>query len=230
MHRRRGWILKLSGWLSLVIIGCAGPSSASPQQVFRDSFTAIRSRDASLEGVQLQILVDGDDRTGCGKAPDASVLAFYCREDRTIYTNSETLQTLNQKYGFGAVRYLAAHELAHGRQHAVTGFSRGLVWSSVVDELQADCIAGAYLRMTYGTSSGLAETPSILAFAEAIGDHSYFERDWHGTPGLRKKAVTRGLNQGDPARCLSSRRFNYGALIDQGRRLMPGLRRFLQKE
>lgn len=229
MHLRNSWILKLPGCLYLLLVGVAGASSASPQQVFSDSFKAIRSRDANLAGVQLRILADGDDRTGCGKAPDTSVLGMYCLLNRTVYTNQGTLQALNEKYGLGAVRYLAAHELAHGRQHAVTGFSRVLVWSSVVDELQADCIAGAYLRMAYGVTIESAETPGILAFAEAIGDHSYFERDWHGTPGLRRKAVTRGLNQGDPARCFSSRQFNYGELIDQGRRMMPGLRQFLQR-
>jgi predicted metalloprotease len=150
--------------------------------VFTETFAAIRSQDASPASVQLRILADGDDRTGCGRAPGTAVLGMYCLKDRTVYTNRITLQALDQRFGSGAVRYLAAHELARGRQHAVTGFSSGLVWSSVVDELQADCIAGAYLRMAYGITSESPQTAGILAFAEKIGDHSILDRDWHGTP------------------------------------------------
>jgi hypothetical protein len=158
MARRNSWILQLLGCFPLLLVACGGAGLASPQRVFTDTVEAIRNQDPSLGSVRLRTLPDGDDRTGCGKAPDTTVLGMHCLKDRTVYTNPGTLQVLNERFGSGAVRYLAAHELAHGRQHAVTGFSSGLVWSSVVDELQADCIAGAYLRMAYGITSESSQT------------------------------------------------------------------------
>lgn len=215
-------------WLAALIAASPLQAIASPQQTFRAAFAAIRSQDSSLESVQLRILASGETTTGCGRAPTSQILGLHCSKDHTIYTNQHTLELLQHQFGRGSVRYLAAHELAHGRQHAITGFSRTLIWSAVVDELQADCIAGAYLRRTFGISSGSSETAGILAFAEKIGDYSVFEQDWHGTPNWRRKAVSRGLNQGDPARCLSSSRFNYGAMVEQGRRWLPSMQRLLQ--
>lgn len=215
--------------LSGALLVGGSQAMASPQLIFTEAFEAIRKQDVSLEAVNLRILPDDETRTSCGPVSDTTLLGVYCLKDRTLYSNPGTLQMVAARYGPGAVRYLVAHELAHGRQHAVTGFSRSLVWTEVLDELQADCIAGAYLRGTYGWTPESPETAGLLAFAEELGDHSFFSRGWHGTPDLRKKAVTRGLNQGDPARCLSSQRFNYGNLVERGRRWLPALKRLLEQ-
>ncbi|MFN9545778.1 MAG: hypothetical protein ACK6AD_01710 [Cyanobacteriota bacterium] len=228
MCRQYGWLSLLLRSLPVLLLICGNRAMASPQLLFTEAYEAIRSQDANLEAVNLRILSDAETHTSCGPVPDPSLLGLYCLKDRTLYSNPGTLKALTDRFGPGAVRFLAAHELAHGRQHAVTGFSSALVWSEVLDELQADCIAGTYLRRTYGLTPDSADTAGILAFAETLGDYSYFARGWHGTPGLRRKAVSRGLNQGDPARCLSSQRFNYANLVERGRRWLPVLQRLLQ--
>ena len=228
-HGLSGWISRPLGCLVLLLMANAPPVVASPQNQFTAAFTVIRRQDNSISSVRMRILADGETLTGCGRVTVSDLVGLYCSKDRTVYTNQSTLMLLEKNFGRGALRYLAAHELAHGRQHAVTGFSRTLIWSSVVDELQADCIAGAYLRQAFGINTESAEVPGIMAFAETIGNYSIFEQDWHGTPSWRRKAVSRGLNQGDPASCLSSNRINYGALMEQGRQLVPTMQRLLQR-
>jgi predicted metalloprotease len=110
--------------------------------------------------------------------------------------------------------------MAHGRQHAVTGFAKDLVWSSVLDELQADCIAGSYLRLAYGYTPDSSQGEEVRRFAFNIGDREYLHHDWHGNPRWRAAAVSRGMRTGNPARCLSSKRFNYGNLVESGTELL----------
>lgn len=229
MCRQYGWFRRLLRSLPVMFLVWNSRAMASPEQLFTETFETIRGQDVHLGGVNLRILPDAETRTSCGPVPDPALLGLYCLKDRTLYSNPGTLKMVAERFGTGAVRYLAAHELAHGRQHAVTGFSSELVWSEVLDELQADCVAGVYLRTAYGLTLESTETAGILAFAEKLGDRNYFARSWHGTPGLRQKAISRGLNQGDPARCLSSQRFNYADLVERGRRLLPVLQRLLQQ-
>lgn len=229
MCRQYGWFARLLGSLPVMFLVCNSQAMASPEQLFSETFETIRRQDVHLESVNLRIIPDAQTNTSCGPVPNPTLLGLYCMKDRTLYSNPGTLKAVADRFGAGAVRYLAAHELGHGRQHAVTGFSSALVWSEVLDELQADCIAGVYLRVAYGLTLESTETAGILAFAEKLGDHSYFARSWHGTPSLRKKAISRGLQQGDPTRCLSSQRFNYANLVEHGRRLVPVLQRLLRQ-
>jgi predicted metalloprotease len=172
--------------------------------------------DHAVADVKARVLAAPRNNTGCGNAGNGDSVAFYCQPDRTIYVSLNTLNLIARSFGPYAIRYLAAHELAHGRQHAVTGFAKDLVWSSVLDELQADFIAGSYLRMAYGYTPGSPQGEEVRRFAFNIGDREYLQHDWHGNPRLRVSAVSLGMRTTEPSSCLSSKRFNYESLRRTG--------------
>ena len=213
----------------LLLSGGIAQARSSGQALFLDSLAELRRLDASVRDVGVRILPSSGARTGCGPAPDGDLVVFYCPRDRTVFGVASSITKVAQDFGRPGVRYLAAHELAHGRQHALGGFSRTVVRTAVLDELQADCIAGAYLRQAYGYTAESAAGQQVQQFAYSIGDRSFLHRDWHGNPRLRVAALSRGLNQGDPARCLSSRRFNYGTLMEQGASWLQRWRELRQK-
>lgn len=195
-------------------------ASGQPQQVFLSTLATIRNLDPSVASVKARIVAAPRNGTGCGYAENGDAVAFYCQRDRTIYVSLNTLTSMAESFGPSAVRYLAAHELAHGRQHAVTGFAKDLVWSSVVDELQADCIAGSYLRTAYNYTPESESGEEVRRFAFNIGDREYLYHDWHGNPRWRVAAVSRGMRTGNPSGCLSSKKFNYGSLLESGKDLL----------
>ena len=205
------------------MVGClsnAALGSTQPEQLFLSTLGTLRNLDPYVASVKARVLSGYQNKTGCGAAASGDGVAFYCKNDQKIYVSSKLLSTIEKNYGSSAVRYLAAHELAHGRQHSVTGFSKDIVWSSVLDELQADCIAGAYLRLAYGYTPSSTQGNEVRQFAFNIGDHDYLSNDWHGNPRWRVAAVSRGMRTGDPAGCLSSKRFNYGSLVDTGAEML----------
>jgi hypothetical protein len=221
MDAVRASIALLPG-LALLVSLALGPSQAgnNPQQLFLTTLTTLRNLDPSVASVRSRILAAPRNKTGCGNAGNGDSIAFYCQLDRTIYVSVNTLNAISENYGPSAVRYLAAHELAHGRQHAVTGFAKDLVWSSVLDELQADCIAGSYLRIAYRYTPETSQGEEVRQFAYNIGDREYLNHDWHGNPRLRVAAVSLGMRNSDPSSCLSSKRFNYESLRGSGSEML----------
>ena len=195
-------------------------ASSQPEQLFFSTMANLRNQDPYVASVEAKILVAPSNETGCGNAGNGDMVAFYCQRDRTIYVSVRTLNSINYGYGSSAVRYLVAHELAHARQHAVTGFAKDLVWSSVLDELQADCIAGSYLRIAYGYTPESTQGNEVRKFAHNIGSREYLNHDWHGNPRWRAAAVSRGMRTGEPSRCLSSKRFNYESLRESGAEIL----------
>lgn len=191
-------------------------AQGSSESLFLDTLMALRRHDPAVQDVRARVLENTGFRTGCGAAGDGDLVAFYCPIDRTIFATSATLARVAGSFDVAGVRYLAAHEMAHGRQHAVGGYSRAVVRTAVLDELQADCIAGTYLNRVYGYTAESEAGTQVRQFAYSIGDRSYLHPDWHGNPSLRVAALTRGLNQGNPAACLSSNEINYGTLLERG--------------
>lgn len=213
----RAPIASLAGLAMLLSLASNEARAGSqPQQLFLSTLATLRNQDPSLASVKARVLAAPRNETGCGNAGNDDAVAFYCQLDRTIYVSVNTLNSIAESFGPSAVRYLAAHELAHGRQHAVTGFAKDLVWSSVLDELQADCIAGSYLRIAYGYTPESVQGEAVRRFAYNIGDREYLHHDWHGNPRWRAAAVSRGMRTGNPTRCLSSQTFNYGSLLESG--------------
>lgn len=195
-------------------------ASTQPQQLFLSTLATLRNQDPSVASVKARILAAPRQETGCGNIGNSDEVAFYCQLDRTIYASLNTLNSITESFGPSAVRYLAAHELAHGRQHAVTGFAKDLVWSSVLDELQADCIAGSYLRTAYGYTPESVQGEAVRRFAFNIGDREYLHHDWHGNPRVRVAAVSLGMRTTELSSCLSSNRFNYESLRGSGAEML----------
>ena len=202
--------------LYLYLASSASNASSSPEQLFLSTFTTLQNLDPAVASVKVRILEAPRNKTGCGNAENGDSVGFYCQLDRTIYVSLNMIDSIYKNYGSSAVRYIVAHELAHGRQHAVTGFSKGLVWSSVLDELQADCIAGSYLRIAYSFSPQSPQGEEVMNFAYNIGDRNYRHHNWHGNPRLRRSAVSLGMRTGEVSKCLSSKRFNYESLLESG--------------
>ena len=195
-------------------------ANTQPQQLFLSTLATLRNQDPSVASVKARILAAPRQETGCGNTGNSDEVAFYCQLDRTIYVSLNTLNSITESFGPSAVRYLAAHELAHGRQHAVTGFAKDLVWSSVLDELQADCIAGSYLRTAYGYTPESVQGEAVRRFAFNIGDREYLHHDWHGNPRVRVAAVSLGMRTAELSSCLSSNRFNYESLRGSGAEML----------
>lgn len=217
MDAVRAPIASLAGLALLIChIPNAALASSQTQQLFLNTLESLRNLDSSVVSVKARVLAAPRNNTGCGNAGNGDSVAFYCQLDRTIYVSDNTLALIARSFGPYAIRYLAAHELAHGRQHAVTGFAKDLVWSSVLDELQADCIAGSYLRMAYGYTPDSPQGEEVRRFAFNIGDREFIHHDWHGNPRLRVAAVSLGMRTAEPSSCLSSKRFNYESLRGSG--------------
>ncbi len=123
---------------------------------------------------------------------------FYCGLNQTIYLDLVIMQQATEGYGAPAIHYALAHEAGHDVQ-----FQLGISWSgapSVERELEADCMAGAFLEtsvdagdMTEGEFFGLLE------FAQFIGDPpgiSASDEGSHGMGSQRVAMLLRGFYNG----------------------------------
>ncbi len=193
-----------------------------PLEVRAQSFTAvgvaraseglIKVFDPTVRDVSLIVPAPKGTPTPCRKdnqSNNGDWEAFYCRLDRTILISQQALSQIEKRYGLEAIATLVAHEFAHGRQHAVTGFSSDVVWSTVFDELQADCIAGVYMRRATPIALSEKQITRSKAFLENIGDYSILERDWHGTPEMRGAVFQFGYDKGSLSSCWASGEKNW---------------------
>jgi len=139
--------------------------------------------------------------TACGvQASDTA--AFYCAADDTIYVGQAFARALydgtpgglpGQQAGYGravgdfAVAYAVAHEYAHNVQQEsgiLTGGGRALP-----TELNADCLAGTWMRWAYGQGRlDPGDVQEALDAALAVGD---FDLLSPSTTARRRSATTR---------------------------------------
>ena len=95
------------------------------------------------------------------------------------------------QYSDAALAYLLAHEYAHGMQTAF-GFEPGV---TVINELQADCLAGVYLAAIPNLVFDERDLREIVDFSYDMGSYEIWDSDWHGTPEMREQSVLRGLRE-----------------------------------
>lgn len=103
---------------------------------------------------------------------------------------------------------ILAHEYGHQLQYAY-GLPSQRESTARPNELEADGMAGYYLRRGYGKST-FSSIATAYDAAFAIGDYSTTSAGHHGTPPQRKSAVRLGFLLADPGNSkLSASSFDY---------------------
>lgn len=183
------------------------------------------ARDGRVYQEPTLVLFEGSVGSACGFQSSA-VGPFYCPGDSKVYLDTGFFRDLEQRFGAPgdfARAYVIAHEVAHHIQN-LTGISREVArmkqgagetranWLSVLQELQADCLAGVWAHHA-DASRDLLERGDVeegLAAAAAIGDdrlqmrsrgHVSPESFTHGTSDQRVRWFKRGMSAGDPSAC-----------------------------
>ncbi len=125
--------------------------------------------------------------------------AFYCRSDRTVYLSSGWMhRVIYPRFNRGGVAAIVAHEFGHHVQRTI-----GIADPKVSrQELQADCLAGIWVRAAVrrGTLEK-ADVADARRALRALGDKDYESKVHHGTPKERSRWFNRGYNSGDAYVC-----------------------------
>jgi uncharacterized protein len=174
---------------SLISVSCvlaSAPAKAelSPEVVVDGVYGGIQQIHGYQATPKLVWNVNQGARGGCGIIRGT----HYCRLNHTVYLTRQDIQMAYQ-HGDAALGYIIAHEYAHAMQSAYD-FMPG---RTVISELQADCLAGAYLAAIPSLSLDERDIQEIATFAYRVGDHAVWSRQHHGTPTQRVKAVAVGL-------------------------------------
>jgi predicted metalloprotease len=186
-----------------------------------DTWTSIFSENGLRYPAPRLVLFDDEVQSACGFA-SAAVGPFYCPRDQKVYIDLSFFRDLDRRFGAPgdfAQAYVIAHEVGHHIQNVLgvlspgsAGLSRAAANAqSVQQELQADCLAGAWGHSAGGRrylEEGDAEEG--LRAAAAIGDDRLQrasqgrvvpESFTHGSSGQRVDALRRGLSQGSLSAC-----------------------------
>jgi predicted metalloprotease len=125
--------------------------------------------------------------------------AFYCRGDRTVYLSAGWLyRSIYSNFHRGGVAAIVAHEFGHHVQHSI-----GIADPKVSrQELQADCLAGVWMRSAVASGELTArDVKDGRRALRALGDTKMLSRLHHGTPAERTRWFDRGYASGDAYRC-----------------------------
>ncbi len=129
------------------------------------------------------------------RAPDGTGNAYADRDHGVVWADQAWLDGVASRYGNWAAVGILAHEWGH--------IVQGNVGSGTAAELQADCLAGVFLR-----GAGLPPE-SVREFAAVNwneGGDPYWTPDGHGTSSQRVTAALRGYSgfQGQPPGALAA--------------------------
>lgn len=194
---KRFYRLVIIGFLVVVIVGAAEVAYAnlSRQAVIRGVVAGINQIHGNVAKPKVYYNIPRGFVSPCG-AIDANN-AGYCPRNHTIYIGQGIQNLAYYRYGDAALAYLVAHEYAHGMQVAFR-FHPG---STVLGELQADCLSGVYMAVIPNLTFDNQDIQEIVRFAYAIGGYEVWSPNWHGTPQMRAKSVIAGLKTGNIKAC-----------------------------
>jgi predicted metalloprotease len=171
------------------------------------------------------VLFSDSVSSACGLA-SAAVGPFYCPRDGKLYLDLAFFSALDRLGAPGdfAQAYVVAHEVGHHVQNLLgtaarvteaqqrAGSREEANRISVALELQADCYAGVWGHHANARSRMLepGDVEEGLRAAAAIGDDRLQQQSsgrvapesWtHGSSGMRREWLQRGLESGDPNAC-----------------------------
>jgi len=191
------------------------PAKASEYRIVAEGAAAlIKKYDPMVSRVTTELGVGAGVKTPCGETTNGEIEAYYCgnRSVSLIVVSDNALNHIGKNYGKEAVAAVVAHEFGHARQHLVSGFTSDKIWTEVVDELQADCVAGVYMRRATPIPLSEQQVNRVASFMKAIGDYAVSERNWHGTPEMRSASFRFGYKSGSLDTCLASESMNWGKM------------------
>jgi predicted metalloprotease len=171
-------------------------------------------------------LFSGSYPTACGQG-EAAMGPFYCPADRIVYLDMSFFNVMSQRLGAPgqfAQAYVVAHEVGHhvqnllgisdkvdaARQRSSEAQANAV---SVRVELQADCFAGVWAKLSQAREGWRLEQGDIetaLNAASQIGDDTLQrkargtvvpESFTHGTSAQRVGWFKRGFESGSPDQC-----------------------------
>jgi len=176
--------------LCLLASGSTARADMDARSVANHTFSGIRH----LHGAQATPRMYFGVRPGrlvssCGRITGSA----YCPADHALFITTDHIAVAYQ-HGDAALAYVIAHEYAHAMQMAFGVMPR----RTHLSELQADCLAGAYLRSLPNLAFDRSDIREIASLAYRLGDYTW-GRAHHGTPRQRVKAVVRGMEAADRA-------------------------------
>ncbi len=136
---------------------------------------------------------DSEIQTACG--PTRPNNAFYCGSSHSIHYDINFLTRIQERVGNFAAVAVIAHEWGHAIQ-AHLGFSR----ITILNELQADCMAGAYAQTARGSilwdKQDINDGVTLFGLIGDRGKTPWYAPGAHGSSNERSSAFDAGLNQG----------------------------------
>lgn len=176
--------------LFLLASGKIAQADMAPRSVANQTFSGIRH----IHGAQATPTMYFGVRPGrlvssCGRITGSA----YCPADHALFITTDHIAVAYQ-HGDAALAYVIAHEYAHAMQVAFGVMPR----RTRMSELQADCLAGAYLGSLPNLVFDRSDIREIASLAYRLGDYSW-GREHHGTPRQRVNAVVRGMEAASQA-------------------------------
>ena len=190
-----------SAVLSTSLSAAAGTSSDTNLMVSQN--TAIKTfwRGSSVAAPTFRFVQNGTNWNSTYNAMSYSTGKIYYGEG--IFRDAKSKDATNLVNVM-----ILAHEYGHQLQYAF-GLPSRQESTARAGELEADGMAGYYLRRGYGKST-FASIATGYEFAASIGDYQTTSSGHHGTPPQRRSAVRLGFLLADPANAkLSASQFDY---------------------
>lgn len=174
------------------------------------------------------VLFSGSVQSACGRGSSA-MGPFYCPGDHKVYLDLTFFDQLSGSLGAAgdfASAYVIAHEVGHHVQNisGLDNMFRKLKQGgnetranqvSVVQELQADCLAGVWANRTENEKKVIeaGDIEEAMNAASAVGDDRLQKRSQgevvpdsftHGTSAQRVQAFRQGYDSGQYETCVNS--------------------------